>query len=471
MNEAQMHQLIFQKRTIVLVYSLAILIVLCIGSCTNPKKEKIPEEEENLQNPLNPKLNALNDALLENPDNPEYYFKRAKVYFEDKNYRQALSDIGQAIRIDNSSSKYYVFLANLYKTLDKNTSAIQAAKHAETLNSQDPELYILMAQIYMDLGDKKNSDYYLDQSAILAPLHSEIFVLKGNALTRSGDTLAAIDHYLSALRKDKDNLHALRELAKIYDARKKYDSSMVFIVKGKSISNREPVFDYLGGKVFEHMSLTQAAKASYQAALVLDSSFYLASLNLANIFYDRNDLPEAIKWYQYSLKYDNDLPKANIRMAEILESLNRGEEAIAYYERACLIDTANIKIKASLNKLYTLYPYRYKIASNKPTIPTPVIEEKKEVDDNPLPKPKKAAVARSKSPVTSGAADPKLNGTGKDSAADKKMIEKNGGDQKKMQQEVPVVQPPANDKDNKDGKGLLNFKSIFKKKKNKDTVQ
>src|SRR5690606_35355960 len=136
-------------------------------------------------------------------------------------------------------------------------------KQAEAMNSQNAELFILLAHLYFESGDKKNSEYYLNQSEILAPLHSEIFVLKGNVFAQKGDTMQAIRQYMTALEKDKENLDAFKALASIYDARRRYDSSMVFVVKEKAIANNEPEFDFLHGKVLEHVNMVEAAKTAH----------------------------------------------------------------------------------------------------------------------------------------------------------------------------------------------------------------
>ena len=436
-------------------------------SCGPGKKDNIPEENESLENSLNPQLNALNEAIQSDPDKADYYFKRAKIFYADKNYRDALKDINQAIYIDNANNNYFAFLAHIYRSLNKNQMALKVAKQAESLNSQDPELFILMAQIYSDLNDKKNADFYLNQSATLAPYHSEIYVLKGNVLAKSGDTAAALLQYQTALNKDKLNLDALEELAKIYDAKKKYDSSMVFIVLGKTINNREPYFDFLSGKVYEHLNLTEAAKAAYEAALKNDSSFYLAGIYLANLYYKRSNFPEAFKWYTYGLKYDSDLPIANQRVGEILETFGRGMEAIPFYERASLIDTVNSKLKISLKRLYALYPDHKLIQPRPDGLSTAGIASRDTfigadqdkimaVKTTKTKKVQKSTAKTEENPAPSTVPVPVVN-------------------TEKKEEPKPVPSIETSSKDNaeeKKGKGDFILKSLFKKKKKtKDTLQ
>ena len=116
-------------RTLYFLFVLAIFQI--VFSCSSGKKDNLPEDDQNFQNPLNPQLNALNDAIQSNPDKPDYFFKRAKVYFEEKNYRYALKDINEAIHLDNSNNNYYSFLANIYRALNKNSLALKVAKQAE----------------------------------------------------------------------------------------------------------------------------------------------------------------------------------------------------------------------------------------------------------------------------------------------------------------------------------------------------
>lgn len=441
------------------LFGILLLAVLCC--CSSHKKENIPEDDQNFQNPLNPQLNALNEAIQADPENADYYFKRAKVYFSERNYRTAMNDINQAIHLDNTIDAYHVFLAKVYKALDKEALALKVAKHAESMNSKDPELYILMAQIYSDMDDKKNASYYLNESSILAPLHSEIFVLKGNLLARQGDTALALSHYLSALQKDAENVDALKELAKIYDARKKYDSSMVFIVRGRSLSNHEPFFDFLNGKVLEHLNLTASAMTSYETALKNDPTFFLASMNLGNIYYKLDSLHEAQQWYAYTLKYNSDLPLANTRLGEVLEKSGRPAEAIPYYERASLIDTGNVKLKASLKKLYELYPELKRRAE--PTAVLPVVK------DSVVAIPKTPATLdkapKKTIPISAPAAETRES---KDTDIAKPVVRKEPAKAEKEISPKPAVSEEGNKK--KNDKEGFNLKGIFKKEKNKDTL-
>src|SRR4051812_22665758 len=98
-----------------LKYIKLLLIIIglatAITSCKNKlEDEDIPDVDEVMLNSSEPKLNKLTEAIEDDPDNPLLYFKRAKIYFELKNYNKALNDINAAIRLDNSQGKFYHLL-------------------------------------------------------------------------------------------------------------------------------------------------------------------------------------------------------------------------------------------------------------------------------------------------------------------------------------------------------------------------
>jgi tetratricopeptide (TPR) repeat protein len=52
-------------------------------------------------------LKDMDKALYYNPKNPEYYYTRAVIKTEHKNYKSAILDLNKAISINPKEGKYY----------------------------------------------------------------------------------------------------------------------------------------------------------------------------------------------------------------------------------------------------------------------------------------------------------------------------------------------------------------------------
>ena len=341
-------------------FSYISIIFLSIVFACNPKNkaDRIPEIEKDKEFALQPQLNALTESIEENPDNDEYYFQRAKIYYEERQFQHALDDINQAITLERDEEGYYFWLAKIYHALGKPTLALRAAKSAEEFNSQDPELYILMANLFWDIRDVRNSDYYITKAEALAPMHSEIFVLKSKVLVMKGDTAAALRTLKSVLLKDRENKDAYKELITIYERKKIYDTALVYLLEVKEIDSRDPFYPYIEGKIYEGVGLLGSSFVAYNTALERDSSYHPATMRLAKLYENKNDLNMAYSFLKRSYKYESGSLEVNLMLAELLQKMGRDYEAIQYYENVKVIDTANTKVKSTLAALYTTYPDR-----------------------------------------------------------------------------------------------------------------
>lgn len=376
--------------------------LLSLWDC-NPrnKQDRIPQIEKGKEFSLEPQLNALTDAIEDNPDNDEYYFKRAKIYLDGRKFNPALADINQAISLEKGNEDYYYLLGKIYHSMGKNTFALKAAQQAESFNSQNPDLYILIADIYWDLNDLKNSDFYVNKAADLAPMHSEINVLKARVMARKGDTSGAARTLKDGLNKDRENVDSYKELIKIYESQKKYDSALYYIVAAREVDRFDPYWEFYEGKVYEDLKLIESAKRSYVAAINKDSSFYQAGYRLALINYHQNNLALAYNSLIKVLPFENGDKDINLLLGELSEKLNRGPEAIGYYEKVLMKDTSNVQAKTGLNNLYQLYPNRKKIVH-------PDTLFKNEVVAKPTPHPHKDTASIKKAPVTGGGSNTKV---------------------------------------------------------------
>jgi tetratricopeptide (TPR) repeat protein len=457
-----------------MMYKYKLFIYCCLMvwvlSCNNKSRTgKIPEVDPELVNSGEPELSALNDAIAEDPDNAVYYFKRAKVYYQAGLTSSAYSDINTAIHLDSTFVDYYVLLAKVYYRFHRTNTALKSAIMAEELNSNDPELFILMSQIYLDMKNESKSDYYFNKASAIAPFHSDVYVLKGRMSALKGDTSGAISNLLVSIRKDPRNIDSYKELVKIYDANHQYDSTMVFLIKGRAINSREPFFYFYEGKFFENVNFKQSAKTSYETALKYDSSFFSASyhLGLMNLREENNDM--ALKNFINAVRYEPNLKEANLYAGELYEKMNSGEKAIPYYQRVLISDSSNGKAKEALERLYILFPQKRKATAIKDTVKTDSVN----VDSINVAKAKKTEAGKEVKKETKKPSDKGV--IKKDTLKAPKATGVNN--EVKKEEEKKEVSAPANVNTNinnhhaSDTDTAKVSKPVKKKKIKKDTIQ
>ncbi|MFL5728818.1 MAG: tetratricopeptide repeat protein [Cytophagaceae bacterium] len=382
------------------LWLFVLTVFLLVAGCTkNEDQGRIPEADPEMESSGEAGIFALTQALEEDPQNPDYYYRRSSIYYRTGNMQPALRDINAAIQINKGKSEYYFHLARIHYAMHNNTMALKSSIAAEELKSIDPELYILMSQIYMDLRDDKRSEEYLNKAASIAPHHTDLFVLKARIYATKGDTASAVSNLFSALKKDVHHLISYKELVRIYQSSRKHDSAMVFLTAGRALSPRDPFFYYHEGRFFESVNLKQAALKSYETALKVDSTYYLAYYNLGLIAYKKEDFPGALKNFINVVKYEPGQKEANLYAAELYEKNNQGYEAIPYYERVRATDSTNVKAKEALEKLYLQYPSR-KIIPAKDSVPVLKTDSTNLVKKDSVTKPVNPVQQRPVQPVT-----------------------------------------------------------------------
>jgi len=303
-------------------------------------------------------LFALNKAIESDPDEPENYFKRAKVYYERHEELKALGDINKAIKFKNNEGKFFFLKSQIFFYLNQVDSALIAARTAENLNVNNAEIKILLSRLNLEKGNKEESQKYLTEAEASTPQHPEVLFLKGKSLSVQGDTAAAIPYYFAAMKKDTNYADVYKELSAIYFNKKKYDSALVFVAAGKLADSEEPFFEYQEGKVFEYLHLKSASKAYYLSALKLDSTFSLAYNALGKMYHQEGSDVQASYYFAKELSYNPSNIPSNLLLAQIYEKQNRGDLAIPLLERILKKDTANKIVKTNLEKLYGAFPDR-----------------------------------------------------------------------------------------------------------------
>ncbi len=337
----------------IIIFLLSITLLV---NCNFGKKEEVSNDELSFKDVRYPELNALNDAIEDDADNGELYYKRAKVYLRIHQINLALTDVSKAIQLDNIKAPYYALLATIYQKIKKPTLALNAAKKCEALNWQSGELPILLAQIYLELKDVKNTRFYLDKANQTAPQHVDIIVLEGKLAGLSGDSIAALKYFFLALDKEAKNEEALTEISLAFDRQNKEDSSMIFILRGMKANPRNPFFLYQMGQLLAKNKQFSAAQECYLGAIEVDSSYHLASQKVADHFVKQENFIEALKWYIRTIQFAPNSVPANLEAATVLEKLGRERDAISYYRNIMVVDPSHTKAKTAYERLILLYP-------------------------------------------------------------------------------------------------------------------
>jgi tetratricopeptide (TPR) repeat protein len=92
-------------------------------------------------------LQVLSDAIEDYPNNGDFYYKRAYLYFGNEQWTQALDDMNQALDLDPNNGKYYLLRARLHQHLQQPEQAYADIQKAEKLQVQSTDFYTLLGEL------------------------------------------------------------------------------------------------------------------------------------------------------------------------------------------------------------------------------------------------------------------------------------------------------------------------------------
>lgn len=177
-------------------YSLIILATTCIlQSCQSDARNntRIPPVIKNTKAKLEKDaLLSLTELINRNIDQNSNYFKRARIYFDKEQFKQALADINEAIEEQENVGEYFLLRGKINREIGEMDLALEDAERAEALQQNSPELYVLLADILQVKGKFREAGKYLNQAMQMAPYDGSAYYVKGMLEARQGDSLSSL---------------------------------------------------------------------------------------------------------------------------------------------------------------------------------------------------------------------------------------------------------------------------------------
>lgn len=302
-----------------------------------------------------PMLSKLSRAIEDDPDNPELYYRRSRIYAQYHDYQHAVEDIGRALDFDQYNSGYLYHKAFLLKELGQYSEALDLGQRALHQGNTNPDVYVLMAELSMILGDVRQSEEYTERALHIAPHNAEVLYFDAQRDFRKGDTLTGMVKLRKAIERKPEYGASYASMASVFINRSKEDSALVYLVKGmKSASEQEALFYYYG-KVLERSGYRAAALAAYESAIAFDSAYLPGLETLGGYYYALGDEDKAEKYLERYVRRSEKNKEVNLQLADIAEKRGKGDDAIYYFELVVRQDSANENARNRLAGLYEKY--------------------------------------------------------------------------------------------------------------------
>jgi len=251
-------------------FLIALAFVFILFSCntdgSSPKEIVLQNKKaDSISIQLNsPELKAVNAELVNDPNNPDLYQKRAKVYLALKQVEEAINDSKLAIRLDTTQVQYYNTLVDAYFAQNNTRLAKELLLIIEKKFPENTEALLKLGELYYLVRQYQNAINYVNKTLKIDESIARAYYMKGSIYRESGDTALAISSLETAIEQDNRYEDAFYDLGVIYAARKNalgldYYNSALKINPDNSNTR------YARAKLYQDLGKTNEAIFEYKA--------------------------------------------------------------------------------------------------------------------------------------------------------------------------------------------------------------
>lgn len=279
-----------------------LMFILTLNACTNSDKQKSGDEKVVKAD----EFTRLNEDIAGNPGDASLYFRRAIVFDQRKNLKQAFEDISKAVMLDSGKATYFLLLADIsFKGLQIQ-KAINAFKKAIELEPENKEAHLKLSELYLYLKAYPQSLAEANEALKIDKNAAKAYFIKGFAYKETADTPKAISSFQTATELQSDYYDAYIQLGNIQAARKN-SIAVQYYNNALRLQPSSTEAYYNRGLAFQNMGELDKAIEDYKTILKLNIRYSEAHFNLGYIdLVFKKDYKSAIAHFTDAIR-SNDL--------------------------------------------------------------------------------------------------------------------------------------------------------------------
>ncbi|MBX3101907.1 MAG: tetratricopeptide repeat protein, partial [Bacteroidetes bacterium] len=278
-------------------------------------------------------LRILNKRIKENPNDPNLYYRRSQLIWEEGDTVLAMADIDRALDIEPDNADYLYLRGTFHYMRGRDKAAEKDLDEAVRMRSTNPNAYYLMGNIAFLRKEYDKALHWMDRAIKIDGKVPIFYVGKALVYRAQGQTGRAITHANYALEHDKNFLKASALLADIY--------------------------------LNEQYDLKQARKYTY-FMLEADSLHPLGRAQMGLILYKESQaaadettrkslLQKAVEQYSMAIRKDTRYADAFYQRGYMQQELGRLDAAEADYKQVLALNPGDFRAAFMLGSIYEKY--------------------------------------------------------------------------------------------------------------------
>lgn len=249
-------------------------------------------------------------------------------------FNEGISYLETSLSVNSYQSNTLINLGLAYQFLNNNEKALFFYNKAAKKFKNIAELYNNRGVVFRDLGQTKKALKDFNAAIILKPNYAEAFYNKALTLFYSGQYSLAKQFYMEVIKILPNHLDAIIGLGVLENKLKKYEDSINWFKKAKSIDSKIIELNFhLIDALVSQKNFDKAWEVLREAEIInhrdYRNSFYRSILHTC-----LNNFHDAEKEIDLTLNINPNFDKGICHKALLLEKLSRYEEAIEICKNA-----------------------------------------------------------------------------------------------------------------------------------------
>lgn len=260
---------------------LSVSIVILTSCAHNNNVTETKKTDSTAQNTPE-ELKKLNSQLLAQPTNADLYHRRAKYYFNAKDFQKGMVDIMQALKIDSTKAEYYSTLSDLYFVANQTGKTKIALEKCIALDDKNADAMVKLAELYLYVRKNELSMKYINMALKVNQYNAKAYFMKGMNYKELKDTTRAISSMQTAVEQDQQYYNAYIQLG-ILCAAKNNSLAVLYYKNAIRIQPTSTEAWYNLGKFFQDTKDLDNALETYTKLLQIDKGNKNALFNMGVI--------------------------------------------------------------------------------------------------------------------------------------------------------------------------------------------
>ncbi len=276
-------------------------------------------------------VQEISAQIEQDPTNPELYYRRAQLYFDEKYLDKAISDMDQAISLREDNALYYLQKGRILYAMNKTVDASKQYEKAIAVKPDFVEAKMKLAELYYLVKEHKKSLDLYNSVLETEPKNTTVLFYKGMNYKEMGDTASAIQVFQKAYELDARYYDAVMQLGNLYAALRN-KIALDYYVTASRIKPKSPEPPYSAGVFYQQQRDYKRAIGMYRQALKGNERYYQAYYNSSLINVEMANYDEAIQNLNTVIRIEPGLVDAYYMRGLCYEQKKNKEEARINYQ-------------------------------------------------------------------------------------------------------------------------------------------